>query len=338
MQINQNKWKKRLILLSFVASIFLTTLKFIAYFITSSNAILSDAFESIINVLASGFAFYSIRLAAQPKDSNHPYGHGKIEFFSAGFEGALIVMASAVIIYLGIYRLLSPVPLENLSTGAWFVSFSAVANGGLGYLLMKEGKKMNSLALVADGKHLLSDAVSSLALIISIFLIMATGWIWIDAVSSLIFGLFIAISGLKLVRKSVAGLMDETEPAVLEAVVEAIRANKKNYWVDVHNVRVQQYGSDLHIDCHLTLPYYWSVQQSHEAVIELENVLKNTHYGETEIFVHTDPCLPDCCGFCRLENCPVRSTPFLHDIEWDAIHLAKNQKLYINQLDTKKIK
>ncbi|WP_031527046.1 cation diffusion facilitator family transporter [Dyadobacter crusticola] len=328
MQINQNKLKQRLILLSFIASILLTGLKFFAYYITSSNAILSDALESIINVIASGFAFYSIYLSAQPKDRNHPYGHGKIEFFSAGFEGALIMIASLFIIIEAVKRLMEPAPIQNLLQGSGFIVFTIFVNTIIGYRLLREGKKANSLALIADGRHLMSDSISSLVLIVSVGLIILTGQVWIDSVASLLFGVFLAYNGFILVSKSVAGLMDASDEALLEKVVHTLRDNKKQDWIDVHNLRVQQYGSDLHIDCHLTLPYYWELQKVHETIHNFENTLKNSHAGETEIFVHADPCLFQCCYFCRIENCPVRQHAFVHDIEWDAAKLVKNEKLY----------
>ncbi len=328
MQINHNKRKIRLILLSFVMSILLSGLKFLAYYLTDSNAILSDALESIINVFASGFALYSIRLSALPKDTNHPYGHGKVEFFSAGFEGALIIIASMAIAYGAVVRLLDPTPLANLSLGSGLIFITVVLNSAIGFLLVREGKKYNSLALTADGKHLLADSISSILLLFSVLLVILTGFEWIDSVASLIFGLLIAYNGYQLTRKSVAGLMDESDPHLMKQVVEAIRARKKNYWIDVHNLRVQQYGSDLHIDCHLTLPYFWELQKSHETIREFEDVLKESHPGETEIFVHSDPCLPECCYFCRLKGCKVRSHAFQHDIDWDVVNLAKNQKLF----------
>lgn len=328
MQINQNKRKIRLILLSFLASIVLSSIKFAAYYLTDSNAILSDALESIINVFASGFALYSIQLAAQPKDSNHPYGHGKIEFFSAGFEGALIIIASLVIVVGAISRLLNPAPLNNLGLGSSLIFVTIVINLAIGYALVREGKKYNSLALTADGKHLLADSVSSILLIISVFLVITTGLDWIDSVASLLFGGLIAYNGYNLVRKSVAGLMDESDLGLMNMVVDTIRENKKNHWVDVHNLRVQQYGADLHIDCHLTLPYYWELHDAHEAIHEFENILKASQPGETEIFVHADPCLPECCFFCRMKNCPVRSHEFKHEIDWDVVNLSKNQKLF----------
>lgn len=309
-------------------SIVLSALKFLAYYLTDSNAILSDALESIINVFASGFAFYSIRLSALPKDSNHPYGHGKIEFFSAGFEGALIVMASIVISVGAVWRLLEPAPLSNLGLGSILISIAMVVNAALGWLLVREGAKYNSLALTADGRHLISDSLSSVLLLVSVLLVYISGLAWIDSAASLLFGVLIAYNGWQLIRKSVAGLMDESDTGLLKKVVDAIRRDKKDYWVDVHNLRVQQYGPDLHVDCHLTLPYYWELQKSHEAIHEFENVLKANHPGETEIFVHSDPCLPECCYFCRLGDCPVRKHAFQKDIDWDVVNLAKNQKLY----------
>ncbi len=328
MQINQNKRKQRLILLSFIASIVLTGLKFFAYFLTDSNAILSDALESIINVIASGFAFYSIYLSALPKDRNHPYGHGKIEFFSAGFEGALIVIASIFIIVEAIKRMMEPTPIQNLGQGALFIAVTIIVNTLIGYKLIQEGERSNSLALTADGRHLISDSISSVVLIVSVGLILITGQIWIDSAASLLFGLFLAYSGFQLVSKSVAGLMDATDEILLKKVVHSMQDNRKDHWVDVHNLRVQQYGSDLHIDCHLTLPYYWELQKAHEAIHEFENILKDNHTGETEIFVHADPCIPQCCYFCKMNNCPVRQFPFVQEIDWDAVNLVKNQKLF----------
>ncbi|MCF0062779.1 cation diffusion facilitator family transporter [Dyadobacter chenwenxiniae] len=328
MQINQNKLKQRLILLSFIASILLTGLKFFAYYLTSSNAILSDALESIINVIASGFAFYSIYLSAQPKDRNHPYGHGKIEFFSAGFEGALIIIASLFIIIEAVKRIMDPAPIQNLAQGSVFIIFTIIVNTAIGYKLITEGKKVNSLALVADGRHLMTDSISSLVLIFSVGLIMLTGYVWIDSAASLLFGVFLAYNGFLLVSKSVAGLMDAVDDALLEKVVQTLKQNKKEEWIDVHNLRVQQYGSDLHIDCHLTLPYYWELQKVHETIHNFENILKASHTGETEIFVHADPCLYQCCYFCRIADCPVRQHAFIKDIDWDAASLVKNEKLY----------
>ncbi len=331
MQSNKNRRKQRLILLSFAVSIVLTVIKFFAYYITASNAVLSDALESIINVIGSGFAFYSIRLAAQPKDHNHPYGHGKIEFFSAGFEGALISIAAIFIGYGAIVRLLNPVELEALGTGSVLIVATLVVNLLLGQFLVREGKQLNSMALEADGKHLLSDSLSSGLLLLSLLLVWASGEVWIDSVASLVFAGVIGYNGIRIVRGAAARLMDEQDAEVVEALLTTLNNNRKPYWVDVHNLRVQQYGPDLHLDCHLTWPFYWDLKKVHEHVGEFERILKADYEGEMEIFVHSDPCLPACCPFCPLTNCPERAHAFEQLIPWKLANVSQNQKLHTNQ-------
>jgi cation diffusion facilitator family transporter len=326
MQSNQIKRKKRLILAAFLISVVLGIVKFIAYYLTQSNAILSDALESLINVVASGFALYSVRLASLPKDHNHPYGHGKIEFLSAGFEGGLILLASLLIGYQAIFTLFFPVTLTNLTTGSVLLVISLIVNGGLGALLVREGTQLHSITLQADGKHLLADAYTSIALLVSLVLIQITGLYWIDSLASLLFGAIIAYNGFRLVRKSVAGLMDESDAALLEKIVNELNMQRKPHWVDVHNLRVQQYGADLHIDCHLTLPHYWELTRVHDAIVEFEGILKANHHSETEIFVHADPCLPRCCSTCCLADCAVRSQPFEQLLAWHTELIVLNQK------------
>jgi cation diffusion facilitator family transporter len=211
--------KKRLILISIAMSVVLMLLKFAAYFITQSNAILTDALESIINVIAASFAFYSIHLSAQPKDINHPYGHGKVEFFSAGFEGALIIFAGFFIIYQSVVNLLHPAQVHSLSVGLAFVTSTALVNAGLGWYLNREGSRMDSLTLIADGKHLISDSVSSLVLAAGITVMYFTDFYLLDSLLSLGFALVILYNGYTLIRQSVAGLMDEVDMPTLSKVV-----------------------------------------------------------------------------------------------------------------------
>ncbi|WP_310588002.1 cation diffusion facilitator family transporter [Runella sp. SP2] len=305
------------------------SIKFAAYYLTHSNAILSDALESIINVIASAFAFYSIYLSSQPKDHDHPYGHGKIEFFSSGFEGALIIIAGVWIAVEAIQHLLHPQPVEHLDWGVLLILLTVVINGALGYYLQKVGKTTRSEALVADGKHLVTDSLSSVLILVGLGLLMLTKIQWIDSAASLVLSLVIFYNGFKLIRTSVGALMDETDPELFEHAVDILRNYKQDYWIDVHNMRIQKYGSDLHIDCHLTLPYYWDLQQVHKAVHEFEDALEANYVGNVELFIHADPCLPDCCKYCRLEGCPVRSKAFKKDIDWSIHNLSKNQKHFV---------
>ncbi len=310
-------------------SIALLALKFTAYFLTYSTAILSDAVESIVNVIASGFAFYSIYLAGQPRDLNHPYGHGKIEFLSSGFEGAMILSAGLVIIWQAILSFFEPKVLANLDWGFDLIGLTAVANAFVGWMLVKSGRQTDSLALTADGKHLLTDTFSSIVVMIGVALVGLTGQRWIDSALSLLLSFVIIYNGFQLIRLSVARLMDETDAPTLDRVVALLNVHKDRNWIDVHNLRVQKYGADLHIDCHLTLPYYWKLNQVHDEVHHFEDTLKAGFSNEVEIFVHTDPCEKECCHYCRVANCPVRALPFVRDVEWTAANLPLNQKHFV---------
>lgn len=303
--------------------------KFYSYYITQSNAILTDALESIVNVVASSFAMYSIYLSSQPKDDNHPYGHGKIEFFSAGIEGILIILAGIFIIYQSVYSLLFPQSLFMLPMGMALVGFSGVVNGILGYVLLKKGKELNSITLHADGKHIFTDAISSFVLILGIAVIYLTNLYFLDSVFSLIFALYIIYNGYTLVRRSVAGLMDETNPEAIGLTVKILNKHRKANWIDIHNMRVQQYGGDSHIDLHLTLPYFYDLVKVHDEVHHIEEVLENNLPGYVEVFVHADPCIPEsCCNYCQIKSCPVRKIPLAQKIKWDEVNMSKNQKHY----------
>src|SRR5690606_4846444 len=201
--------------------------------------------------------------SAQPRDSNHPYGHGKIEFFSAGIEGGLIVLAGLFIVYQSVMALINPEPLSQLPLGMIMIVVSGLANGVLGYMLIKKGNTFNSLTLEADGKHILTDAASSFALLLGIVLIYITEYYFLDSIFSILFSLYIIFNGYQLVRRSVAGLMDEFNPKVMNATVDLLNRHRKDNWIDVHNMRVQQYGGDRHIDLHLTLPYYFDLRSVH---------------------------------------------------------------------------
>ncbi|KEO73876.1 cation diffusion facilitator family transporter [Anditalea andensis] len=324
----QNK-KRNWIVASFIISVVLLILKFYSYYITNSTAILTDALESIVNVVASGFAFYSIYLSSIPKDTNHPYGHGKIEFFSAGIEGVLIILAGIFIIYQSVYNFFFIEDLDSLPIGIVIIAFSGIINGLLGYFLIKNGRELNSLTLEADGKHIMTDAFSSAVLVIGVSIIYFTGYYILDSFFSLVFAIYIIYTGYFLVRKSVAGLMDEADPLAMDAVVYTLKKHRKNNWIDIHNMRVQQYGTDRHIDLHLTLPYYFDLKMVHDEVESVENVLEDEMRGYVEVFVHADPCVPSqCCHYCQVENCAVRQEPLQKKITWDIINLTKNQKHY----------
>ncbi|MEZ0540228.1 cation diffusion facilitator family transporter [Fibrella arboris] len=321
--------KTRWMALSLVVGIVLLVLKFTAFFLTNSTAILTDALESIVNVIASGFALYSLYIAGQPRDQNHPYGHGKVEYLSSGFEGALILSAGLVIIYEAVVSFFEPTLLTDLGWGLALIAFTTAANALLGYTLMNQGKQTDSLALVADGKHLLVDSVSSLVVMVGVGLVWLTGWLWLDRLLAFALSLFIIYNGWSLVRQSIGRLLDETDLPTIDRVVTVLAENRQRNWIDVHNLRVQKYGADLHIDCHLTLPYYWDLLNTHDEVHRFEKTLQEGFSSEVEIFVHADPCLQECCHYCRVANCPVRGHAFVSDVIWTAENLPLNQKHFV---------
>jgi len=300
--------------------------KFTAYFITSSNSILTDAAESIVNILASLFAFYSIYVAAQPKDLNHPYGHGKVEFFSVFIEGALIVIAGILISFKSFYNLFYPHEISDLINGTIIIGVSGLINFALGFFLIDQSKKYNSLTLYADGKHLQTDAYTSAGLVIGLLLINFTGLNYLDSILSIVIGIFIIYSGYKLVRKSVSGLMDESDFDTSDEIIAILNKHRKESWIDMHNLRTQRYGPDIHIDCHITLPYYFDLNKVHEEVSEVDKLVNHKANSRTEFFIHADPCMPECCHYCRMPECPVRSEPKSMDIAWTTENVTKNQK------------
>ena len=301
-------------------------LKFTAYFITHSNAVLTDATESIVNVLASSFAFYSIYLAGLPRDQNHPYGHGKVEFFSAFVEGTLIMIAGIVIISKSVFNLFYPQTLTSILDGAFIVGFTGLVNGLVGWFLISKSKSLKSLTLQADGKHLLTDSVSSFGLVLGLILIYFTNIIWLDSVISFALGFYIIYNGYRLTRKSVGGLMDESNLEVVKEIIECLNKNRKSEWIDVHNLRTQQYGAEIHIDCHVTLPYYFDLNKVHFEVSEIDLMINKNVNVTTEFFIHADPCIPQCCHYCNMQNCEVRSEPQTKTINWSLENITKNHK------------
>ncbi|MFC5284948.1 cation diffusion facilitator family transporter [Pedobacter alpinus] len=318
--------KLKIILASLLISIVLMLLKFLAYFITHSNAILTDAAESIVNVLASGFAFYSVYLAAMPKDKNHPYGHGKIEFFSAFVEGTLIIIAGLVIIIKSVFNLIYPQNIVQILDGTLIIGFTGLVNGLLGWYLIAKSKTLNSITIQADGKHLITDAISSFGLVLGLILIYFTNLNYLDSVISIALGFFIIYNGYRLTRKSVGGLMDESDLKALTGLVSYLNQNRQPSWIDIHNLRMQHYGADIHIDCHVTLPYYFDLNRVHQEVSNIDDLISKNINDQTEFFIHADPCLPKCCHYCSLENCNVRQEPQTKIITWRLDNVTKNQK------------
>ena len=313
--------------LSFFISILICAVKFVAWGITGSLVILSDALESIINGAAAAFAWYSIYLSNKPRDTEHPYGHGKIEFFSIGFEGAMILIAGIGILVQAVNSFIHPPSLQALTAGIWLTVAGGVGNFVLGYFLVQTGKNRNSLTLTGNGKHILSDSYSSIGVLIAVVLILLTGYTWIDPLASVFAAAVIIFTGFRLMTKSVKGLMDEVDMKVVDELVTILKENRKPSWIDIHNMRVQRFGNYYHVDCHVTMPYYYSLEQVHDEITKLDSILNaNFQKGSIEFFIHTDPCISSSCSHCLLSDCPVRKRPFLQQIDWSKENLLPNKK------------
>ena len=280
--------------------------KFYAFHLTRSSAVFSDALESIINVVASAFALVSIVLAAKPPDKSHPYGHGKVEYFSAGFEGALIIIAAIGIFKSGLTHILHPQPLPNLTDGLTILLGTGIINLALGLILVRTGKKTHSIALTADGKHVLTDVITSSGVFLGLLLVHLTGIYWLDGAIACMVGFGILYTGIILIKKSSAGLMDRAEPALLEEISTLLEKHRKDNWVGIHKLRAFRSGSIVNVSLHLILPKDFSLEKAHLEVEEVEAVIEGYFEGRATVLVHLDPCSDPDCPVCRRYACELR--------------------------------
>lgn len=309
-----------------IVGIVLFAAKLIAWKMTNSDAVFSDAMESIVNIIAAFMGLYSLYLAAKPKDRDHPYGHGKVEFVTSGIEGALIIIAGVIIIIQSVNSLLAGNVPQKLDWGILIIAITAAINYLLGYISYQKGIKENSLVLQSSGKHLQSDTLTTFGVVVSLILVYFTKIYWIDAAVALLFGGYIMFVGYKIVRKSLSGIMDEANPEMLRKLAAFLNGNRKDAWIDVHNMKIQQHGSQLHIDAHLTLPWYYELRKAHNEMEELIVLIAKNTDRSIEFNFHMDDCKPFSCEICHLLECPVRQHPFKKMVVWDEKNIAKVQK------------
>lgn len=307
-------------------AVILFALKMGAWYLTGSVAVLTDGLESIANVISGFIGLYSLRLSAKPQDANHPYGHGKVEFISAGVEGTLITVAGVFIIYEAILSFLNPVPLHRLDLGIILIAISAVVNYGFGWWAYKTGIDNDSLALQASGKHLQTDTYTTIGIIAGLVLLRFTNILWLDGAVAIVFSVVIMRTGYQILRQAVAGIMDETDEDLLTKMVEFLQQNRSQKWIDLHNLRITKYGQILHVDCHLTLPWYLTVREAHEELDKIEALIANKFGKRIEIFIHTDYCMEFSCRICQVENCAVRRHNFEEEVTWTVENVASDGK------------
>lgn len=308
-----------------ILSVVLFLTKIIAYYLTHSLAILSDALESIVNVIAGFIGLYSLYVAAKPKDIDHPYGHGKAEFVSAAVEGGLIVAAGIMIIYETVVNILRAEPIHKLDMGLWLVGATAVLNFIAGTICYRIGKKNQSPALQSSGRHLQVDTYSTLGIIAGLIIILLTEIYWLDKVIAFGMSILIIYNGYKIIRSSLAGIMDEADIDLLSRFIKVLNQHRRENWVDLHNLRVIKYGSLLHVDCHLTVPWYLNIHEAHQEIDALSALIKQQFGDSIELFVHTDGCLPFSCRICN-KVCNERQFPFEQRLDWTLENIISDKK------------
>jgi cation diffusion facilitator family transporter len=296
---------------SLAISVLLLGVKFWGYRMTGSQAVFSDAMESIVNVVAALLAIIVVAVALKPADSDHPYGHGKIEYFSAAFEGGLIAFASVLICVEAVQSFLRSTPVNDIGIGLAVVMGAGIVNAILGMFLLHIGRTHHSATLVASGEHVFSDFWTSAGVAIGLFLVQLTGIQWLDPLVALIVGLLLGFTGVKLVRRSVGGLLDEEDRELLETLLKIIQEYSPSGVIQVHHCRVIRSGRYHHIDAHAVVPEFWDVAIAHDRTEQFEREIMRIYPFQGELHLHVDPCRRAYCQHCDIAACPVRAKAFM---------------------------
>lgn len=288
-QKNIQRKMNKAMLISLGIGFLMLFLKVYAYLLTGSSAILSDAAESVVHVFAVGFAAYSMWLSHKPADKEHTYGHDRITFFSAGLEGGLITIAAVFILYQATQKLIFGVELENLDHGMLFISFATGLNAILGIYLLRLGRRHHSIVLIADGKHILTDCLTSLGILVALILTYTTGLVILDPIIALVVGLNILWTGYKLMRGAVRGLMDEIDPKLDASVRKLVAEETKRLEIDYHHLRHRNGGNRIIVELHLLFPDEISLSEAHAIATKLEYKLEGAFDQPLELITHLEP-------------------------------------------------
>ncbi len=297
---------------SFVVSMALLAVKLTAYHLTGSAAVLADGLESIVNVVAAAFAVGSVLFAGKPADRSHPYGHGKIEFFTAAFEGGMISFAAVFIFWESVHVCMKGPEVTRIGLGIGLVVGAGVVNALLGWYLLRTGRRHNSLTLIADGRHVLSDFYTGVGVVAGLFLVRVTGLRWVDPAVAFLVGIGLVIVGFRLVRHAAGGLLDEEDPDLMVRLVGALDRARVDGVIRIHHLRAIRMGRFHHVDAHLVMPEFWEVERAHQVAEDFERAVLREFGMEGEILFHSDPCGRIYCAHCEIGACPIRRQPFDH--------------------------
>lgn len=274
--------------ISLAVGVAMLFLKWFAFWLTGSSAIFSDASETVVHIFAVAFAAYSLRIAYQPPDEDHHFGHDKISYFSAGFEGGLIIVAAVVIIYTAVEKMITGVELEQIGMGGALVAIAGAINAVLGWYLLKVGKKTSSMILTANGKHILTDAWTSLGAIIGLGLVLLTDITIFDPLIAILFAGNILYEGSKLVRNSVRGLMDKTNPELEGKAIVVLQEFCTQHGISFHRLRLRESGASVYIDFHVQFPDETSIQTAHDIATRAEQAVAAAMDKPADVISHLE--------------------------------------------------
>jgi cation diffusion facilitator family transporter len=274
--------------LSLVIGCLMFVMKVSAYVLTGSAAILSDAAESVVHVAAVFFAAYSLRLSYKPADAEHLYGHAKIAFFSAGFEGAMIILAAIYIIYESVHKWMTGLHLDNLGFGTALTAAATLINGGLGAYLIWIGRRKKSLILEANGKHVLTDCWTSAAVLVGLILTLTTKWLPWDPICGIIMAINILVAGTGLIRSALAGLMDQADPAAHQKLLEILQRETAKYGLSYHELRHRNLGDAHWVEMHLLFPEGSSLTEAHRTATAIEQVIESSLEPRAHVTSHLE--------------------------------------------------
>lgn len=278
--------------LSIAAAVVTIGLKLGAYALTGSVGLLSDALESLVNLVAAIIALIALTIAARPADARHHYGHGKIEYFSAGAEGLMIVVAAILIVYEAVQRLFDPQPLQDVGIGLVITVVATVINGVVGYLVIRAGRRARSLTLVADGKHLMTDVWTSIGVIIGVALVGLTGWLPLDSLIALAVAANIIWTAISLIRAAVRGLLDHSmadeDVAVIKGILTSVMDEYPAGEVSFHALQTRESGRERFVSVHALVPGHWTVATGHDLVERCEAAVRAALPG-VHMISHLEP-------------------------------------------------
>jgi cation diffusion facilitator family transporter len=316
--------KTKIARINIAVSFVVLALKFAGYYVSGSTAIFGDALETLVNVLTAFTALMVIYFVAKPADENHPYGHGKLEFFSAAFEGGLVFFAGISIFIESVRAFKSNQPVVEIELGMVFIFIASLVNLLMALALRKVGDKQKSVTLVASSIHLMSDVYTTVGVLVGLLLVRFTQLMWIDAIISAFVALHLLVESYKIVRKSISGLTDEMDQESLDELAIAIKKNVNPGIINIHNLRSIRSGNFHHIDAHLIVPEFWDVAKVHKATHDFEKRVVADYPYDGEFAFHLDPCGRKYCEACDVSDCPIRESPFLKRFSFASNHMIKS--------------